>query len=109
MGRSEGMPRNAIGERLLPPAGNRHAEEEGDEETSKRSFARDCRDGRESSAGLSRFLDGGGQTIDGGVQASGDFTDRAGDIRRRIDGTLGHAGLGRGLRYLRAQGRDLRA
>jgi hypothetical protein len=41
------------------------------------------------------------------MQASRDFTDRAGDIRRRIDGALGHAGLGRGLRYLRAHLRDL--
>ena len=49
------------------------------------------------------------EAVDGRVQASRDFTDRAGDIRRRIKGTLGHAGLGCGLRYLRAHLRDLQA
>ncbi len=93
--------------RLLAPSCDRDAEQESDEQAGQRRLARDRRNCREGSARPARFLDRRGQAVDGRVQASGDFTDRAGDIRRRIDGTLGHAGLGRGLRYLRAHARDL--
>ena len=91
----------------LPPPRDRDAKQERDEQAGERCFARDRRDGREGSAGLAGFLDRRAEAVDGGVQTSSDFTDGAGDIRRGIDGTLGHAGLGRGLRDLRAQLRGL--
>lgn len=93
----------------LPPARHRHAKEESNEKAGKRCLAGDRCDSRESPARPSRFLDGRRHAADGCVQAASDFTDRAGDVRRCIDGTLGHAGFGRGLRYLRAQGRVLQA
>lgn len=102
----DGLVARAVAENLSPPR-DRDAEQEGDEKAGERCLARDRSDGRESPAGLARFFDGRGQTVDGRVQASGDFTDCARDIRRRIEGALGDAGLGRGLRYLRAQARDL--
>lgn len=104
----DGFTQRALAEQL-PPARHRDAKQEGDEQAGKRCFARDRGNRRECPAGLARFLDCGGEAIDRCVQASGDFTNGAGDVRGRIDGTLGHAGLGRGLRYLRAQGRDLLA
>lgn len=97
------------GAEKLPPPRDRNTEQESDEQAGKRRFTRDRRDRREGSAGLARFLDRRGQTVDCCVQTSSDFTDRAGDIGCRVDGALGHAGLGRGLRYLRAQMRDLQA
>ena len=92
--------------RSLPPACNCHAKEEGDEQTGQGRFARDCRDRRERPAGLSSFVDDMRQAVDSGAQASRDLSDRVGDVGRRVDGALGHAGLG--LRNLGAQIRKLR-
>ena len=93
----------------LSPPRDRDTKEKSDEQAGKRRLARDCCNGRESPAGLSSFLNCRGETVDSCVEASGDFADSSGYVRRHVDGALGHAGLGRGLRYLRAQARDLQA
>lgn len=93
---------------LLAPPRDRDAKQESDEETGKGRFARDRSDCRERPAGSPRFVDGGSEAIDRCMQAASDLADGAGYIGRRIDGALGHAGLGIGLRYFRAQARDLR-
>ncbi|BCA23326.1 hypothetical protein BDS110ZK25_14620 [Bradyrhizobium diazoefficiens] len=49
------------------------------------------------------------QAVDSGAQASRDLADRVGDVGRGVDGALGHAGLGRGLRNFGAQIRKLRS
>ncbi|MGY4622686.1 hypothetical protein ACVWY3_000442 [Bradyrhizobium sp. USDA 4486] len=94
--------------RPLAPAGDRHAKQEGDEQAGQRRFAGNRRDGCERSAGLSRLIDCMGETIDGGVQATCDLADGLRDVGCDVDGAFGHAGLRTGLRYFRAQARDLR-
>jgi hypothetical protein len=100
-----GVPLDSFSDHVLASTRNRDAEQESNEQAGERRFARDRRNRRERPARLSRFLDRRGKTIDRCMQAPRDFTDRAGYIRRCIDGAFGHAGLGIGLRYLRAQAR----
>ena len=77
----------------LAPTRDRDAEQESNEQAGKRCFARDRSDGREGPARLSRFVDSGGHAVDSCMQATCDFTDGAGYVRRGIDGALGHAGM----------------
>jgi len=94
---------------VLAPARDCDAEEERDEQAGEGGLARDRRHRRERPSGFSRFIDRVSEAIDCGSQTSRNLADGMGHVGRRIDGTLGHAGLGIRLWYLRAQASDLRA
>jgi len=93
----------------LAPAGYRNAEQEGDEQTGERGFARDRCDGGQGRAGTSCLFNRDAQPIDRCAQCARDLAQCAGDIGCGIQGAFGNAGLQIGLEWFGAHDGAFRA